>query len=187
MKKLYTGQSLMEAFNHYKDTPSDINEHMETLLEYGKKCSNIVEMGVRTGRSTTAWLMACPRKLLCIDLKKHKMLSLEKYIQWAKKQNISFEFIVSNSIKSNIPKDTELLFIDTYHTYELLSKELEIHHDNVSKYIILHDTETFGTVGEDGKKPGLIKAVSEFRAKNPQWQVEKVYLNNNGLTILKRG
>ena len=34
-------------FNNLKSTPSDINEHLPTLLRYAQECDHITEMGVR--------------------------------------------------------------------------------------------------------------------------------------------
>ena len=72
---------------------------------------------------------------------------------------------------------------------------------NVNKWIILHDTITFGYTDEEfyqnGKisenissikkeKTGLKPAIEDFLKNNACWTVEKEYTNNNGLTILKR-
>ena len=38
-----------------QDTRSDINEHLPTLLKYGKLVDRITEFGVRGGYSTLAW------------------------------------------------------------------------------------------------------------------------------------
>jgi hypothetical protein len=101
-------------------------------------------------------------------------------------------------------EDTELLFIDTLHTYQQLSSELKLHSEKVSKYIILHDTVYFGRVDEkiyshaseiikndkDNKnnKSGLMTSVEDFLNSDYgfKWEIHKHYENNNGLTILKR-
>ena len=44
--------------------PSDINEHVPTLLEYGQKCDHITEMGVRWIISTWVWLACAPKNSL---------------------------------------------------------------------------------------------------------------------------
>ena len=79
-----------------------------------------------------------------------------------------------------------MLFIDTWHTHDQLKEELERHHGKVSKFITMHDTETFGIEGEDKKKPGLTDALIEFLFKHKEWKIYKHYKNNNGLTILRR-
>ena len=77
------------------------------------------------------------------------------------------------------------MFIDTLHTYEQLIQELRRHGNKAKKYLAFHDTETFGTVSEQGGR-GLNLAIAEFMLENPHWVTEKVYKNNNGLTILRR-
>jgi len=81
---------------------------------------------------------------------------------------------------------TDLLFIDTYHHYASLKKELDVHSPQVKKYLILHDTVAFGKRGEGNDTVGLAKAVSEFLEENPQWTTEKEYTNWPGLYVMKR-
>lgn len=121
--------------------PSDINEHLPTLFELGKQCKHITEMGVRDVVSTWAFMMANPLKLIGIDIHKSKNVDAAKeaYPKW--------EFIEADTLKIDI-EPTELLFIDTLHIYSQLKKELELHSKNVSKYIILHDTTTYGNIDE---------------------------------------
>ena len=40
--------------------------------------------------------------------------------------------------------------------------------------------------GDVSEGVGLQQAIDEFLTENPHWVVEKVFTNNNGLTILKR-
>ena len=39
--------NLEEKINQLHQTPSDINEHIPTILKYGQECDHITEMGVR--------------------------------------------------------------------------------------------------------------------------------------------
>jgi hypothetical protein len=93
----------------------------------------------------------------------------------------------------------DLLFIDTWHCYLQLKKELTRHHSKVNKYIILHDTVSYANVDEKSADEmgvlnhietnlpkGLWSAVEEFLYENKNWVVWEKKPNNNGLTILKR-
>lgn len=115
-----------------------------------------------------------------------------------KKYNIEFEFILGDSLKIDI-LNTDLLFIDTLHTYNQLLGELKKHSINVNKWIILHDTVSFGSCDEHiyehaseivknttSDKKGLIEAVNDFLKENKNWIIKEVFTNNNGLTILER-
>ncbi len=98
-------------------------------------------------------------------------------------------------------EQTDMLFIDTLHTYNQLSKELRKHEKNVNKWIILHDTITFGERDEDfyrnGKineevskqevtKCGLYTALTDFLDENKNWIVKEHLKNNNDLTVIGR-
>ena len=82
-------------------------------------------------------------------------------------------------------EETDLLFIDTLHDYEQLVQELALHARKARKYIVLHDTTTFGETGETPGHRGLWPAVEEFLSRGG-FQVKERYSNNNGLTVLER-
>ena len=165
-----------------KNTISDIHEHIDTLYNLAKECSHITEMGIRNVVSTWAFIFRDPEKLVGIDLHTNGsvLLTKEIYPKW--------EFIQADTTKIEIEK-TDLLFIDTLHTYSQLKKELNLHAVNVNKYIALHDTTTYGHIDEStsgGDKEGLVPAITEFLESNKDWSILKEYTNNNGLTILER-
>lgn len=159
-------------FEQFCKSPSDINEHLVTLRDLAKECSHVTEMGVRYIVSTWAFIEATPKILVSID---HKHPSeyggdITKVEQACKDKGIDFTFIKGDTRKIDIDK-TDLLFIDTDHTYEQLSAELKRHAKKVKKYIVLHDTESC---------PEMLPAIDELKG----WKVHKHYSNNNGLTVL---
>lgn len=81
--------------------------------------------------------------------------------------------------------ECDMLFIDSHHTYRHCSMELERHGDNSRRWILFHDTETFGATGEDGGR-GLMRAVWEFLGRCPHWELTAHWRNCNGLTLLRR-
>jgi hypothetical protein len=83
-------------------------------------------------------------------------------------------------------EETDLLFIDTWHVYEQLKQELALHAARVRKYLVFHDTSTYGQVGEAAGSRGIWPAIQEFLQNNPQWSLHSHAANNNGLTILVR-
>jgi len=190
-------QKILLKYKELKSTPSDINEHFDTLLKYGSECKKITELGVRGICSTWAFLASRPEKLTSYDLKHPTFFggNLEEVTEATNEVGINFEFIEGDSTKIVID-NTDLLFIDTWHTYDQLSLELKLHSGNVNKYIVLHDTtnyeyqdETFRHV-HAWQKPfqggGLWKAVEEFLIKNNNWSLKERFVNNNGLTILEK-
>lgn len=168
-----------QKYNELCQKPSDINEHLPVLKKYAAECTHVTEMGVRWVVSTWAFLAAKPEKLVSYDVNYHPNV---KEAQDA--AGDSFQFIQSNVLETEI-EETDLLFIDTWHVYGQLQKELEKHAEKARKYIILHDTSTFGLRGEDGGK-GLKTALNEFLEKNVSWVIKEEFTNNNGLTVLER-
>lgn len=185
-------------FQQLCNIDSDINLHLNTLRYYASQSKTIVEMGVRWVVSTWAFLEGHPKKLTSYDIvspeewkRGDRMSPVEEY---AKENNIDFKFILQDVLTVKLPK-TDLLFIDTWHVYDQLIQELNMHSSKVNKWIILHDTETFGEKGENSsysireKKEylGLKFAVNEFLQNNVDtWRLHEHYTFCNGLTILKR-
>ena len=185
-------------FQQLCNIDSDINLHLNTLRYYASQSKTIVEMGVRWVVSTWAFLEGHPKKLTSYDIvspeewKRGDRMSPVK--EYAKENNIDFKFILQDVLTVKLPK-TDLLFIDTWHVYDQLIQELNMHSSKVNKWIILHDTETFGEKGENSvysireKKEylGLKFAVNEFLKNNSEtWRLHEHYIFCNGLTILKR-
>jgi hypothetical protein len=164
--------------------PSDINENISILYDLAKTCKHITEMGVRTGVSTRAFLYTSFEKLVSYDILFNKEVDL--LFKHARSIGKDASYINADVLKIEI-EETDLLFIDTYHTYDQLKKELMLHGNKSKKYIIFHDTYTFGLVGENKKdQKGLISAIIEFTIDNPQWKFKIYKTNNNGLTVLER-
>jgi hypothetical protein len=175
-------KTITEQFQLRVNTPSDINQHMEALKTYASECEHITEMGVRTVVSTWAFLEAKPKRLVSIDI---NSCPVDDAAAAASLAGIDFEFIKASTLDIEI-EETDLLFIDTWHVYQQLKQEFKLHCDKARKYIILHDTTTFGERGESVVDRGLWPAVEEFLQEHPEWVVKHRYTHNNGLTVLQR-
>jgi hypothetical protein len=163
--------------------PSDINENVNVLYELAKECNTVVEMGVRTGVSTRAFLNTNV-KLISFDIVLD--YKVQQLFDYAKKQNKDVQYIKDNVLNIEID-ECDLLFIDTLHTYDQLKQELKLHGNKAKKYIAFHDTHTFGLRDEVGNgRKGLMTAIIEFMSTNPHWVFHIHKTNNNGLTVLKR-
>jgi hypothetical protein len=182
-------------FNRLCTTPSDINEHLPTLKKYATGCDRVVEMGVRAVVSTWALLAAKPKQMVSYDIQSHQNIGAA--LGAARQAGIDYEFRVADTLRLTL-EPTDFLFIDTLHTYLQLSQELRLHADKVTKFIALHDTETFGRKDEQlyahasdlakgsSAKTGLMTAAEDFLAEHPEWQIAEHFPNNNGLTVLRR-
>ena len=163
------------------NTPGDINENLHILFEFAKKCNHVTEMGVRYGCSTRAFLNTD------VTLRSYDIFIDEKVselFQLAKTYGKDVKYIQSDVREIEI-EETDLLFIDTWHCYDQLKTELKLHHNKVKKYIIFHDTHTFGVKGEESEV-GLLPAIIEFLIEFPEWKFVMHKINNNGLTIIEK-
>jgi hypothetical protein len=192
-------KTLIDYFEEKKNTPSDINEHLETFKKYGEECDTVIEMGIRGIFSTWGFMMGKPKKLIGIDITHPQFFGsdIDEIFRLAKENNIEYEFRLQNTLTCDI-EECDLLFIDTWHDYLQLKKELFRHHSKVKKYIIFHDTVSYGFTNESNYEnygeereetnlpKGLNHAINEFCFHNPNWCIHEIFTNNNGVTILKK-
>lgn len=172
---------MLEYFKHEYENAcknqSDINEHIPILFDYANKVSHITELGVRWGVSTRAFLYSAVlnKTTLCsYDINLYDVV--KELFAKASEINTNLSYQQANTLDLII-EETDLLFIDTLHTYQQLSTELKLHGNKAKKYIIFHDTVTFFE---------LNKAIDEFCEANKHWKLLCNYTNNNGLKILER-
>ena len=193
-------QLILKNYFELSKIPSDINEHLETLKKYTEECDAVIEMGVRQIVSTWAFLAGNPKKLISLDLYNpaHFGGNLQEVYDAVSSTDIDFTFIEHDSLTYDIDS-CDLLFLDTWHDFLQLKKELTRHHTKVKKYIIFHDTVSFAHSDEKNADEmgmlnqtetnlpkGLWPAIEEFLYHNRSWVIWEKKSNNNGLTILKR-
>ena len=163
----------------------DIRGHLPTIRKYADHCNYCVEMGVRRVVSTWSFLASKCKKVTSIDITPISEESLSLLNSAAKEKDIKFEFVLGDTTKIEI-EFCDLLFIDTLHNFSQLSKELALHGNKARKYLMFHDTTTFGQRDETGSGVGLQPAIDTFLEENNHWSIEEVFTHDNGLTILKR-
>ena len=179
---------------------SDIYEHLPTLKLLSSLCTSVVECGVRNIVSSYAFLAGLPPtgRLTMVD--PYRSEAMTAFLE----RNPRASFVQASDLECPLV-ETDLLFIDTWHVYGQLKRELARWHSSVRKFIVMHDTELDGIRGEsvrcnwdvaeqshDSGIPveeitkGLLPAISEFLADHPEWTLLTQYFNNYGLTILAR-
>lgn len=175
----------LKANRDRSTSSSDICEHLETLAKYSKECKHITEFWVRSVVSTYAFLYWMPKdwKLVSYDIEYHP--NIHQCYEIVQRNNLDWVFVVWDTREINI-EGTDLLFIDTLHNGDLLEIELERHWNKSNKYIIFHDTTTFGERWEECGHPWLNWSINNFLAKNKHWAIKEIFTNNNWLTILER-
>jgi hypothetical protein len=196
-------QSSYEALSR---SPSDINEHLPTLNKYASECQHVTECGVRTAVSSYAFAAALVKipgsKLVQVDPDTHP--DLVQFQSRAKDEGLQTVFYQQSDLVCPI-EETDFLFIDTWHIYGQLKRELARWHPHVRKYIAMHDTTVDEWNGEtiragwdavkqsresgipvDEIRKGLWPAIAEFLVAQPEWKLRERFTNNNGLTVLYR-
>ena len=184
----------------------DIGEHMSLLKELAFECPTVTEIGLGLVISTWGLLeglsenFSSDRHYIGIDIAEPSMDNLALAEKFAQERGIAFSFRRCNDLYTEI-EPTDLLFIDSMHTYCHLSYELDAFSPQVQKYIAMHDTsEPWGGqddiqyVGDyseypahyDRGKKGLWLAVEDFLESHPEWMLQERRLNCHGFTILKR-
>lgn len=163
--------------------PTDINQHLPLLHSLASQCDTVVELGVRTGVSTRALLASGCKNLHSFDLYLDDRVT--ELFDHAKKQGKNCNYQVGDSLTMTIP-ETDLLFIDTYHTYKQLRSELNRHHSRVSKYIAFHDTFTYGLKTDQDQLKGIFTAIVEFMIDHPEWKFKYHTSENNGFTVIEK-
>ncbi len=156
--------------------PDDIYEHLPFMQALAKQVDRVTEFGVRYGYSTSAWLTAQPKTLRCYDVYPLNPDSLQAYNEYAIDMGIDFKMVVASTLDITI-EETDLLFIDTDHTYVQLKEELGRHGNKAQKYIVMHDTTSY---------PKIVPAINEFLQANPHWKIRDVFEHCAGLTVLER-
>jgi len=187
---------------------SDINEHLPTLFEYSKDCTSVFETGVRG--VVSSWANAygllnnnSDQKILFLnDIQE---CDISELLDKTKNLEINIKYKWCNNLELELDENFDMVFIDTWHVYGQLKRELAKFSKHTNKYIIMHDTTIDGIKGETIRKKwnavkqsketgipveeinkGLWFAVEEFLNSNSDWILEKRFTNNNGLTILKK-
>jgi hypothetical protein len=193
---------LIEAVN----AKGDLSEHLYTIKKYAEKCEHVTELGVRWVVSTWALLAAGPKKLNSFDVihyMRHGVPS-NKISDAASAQGTEFNFYEENVLTTDKLEPTDLLLLDTLHSYKQVKLELELHARKVRKFIIVTNAVTYGNTNEGPvpvekltgeslhlhnklqDKQGVMTAVKEFVEENPEWRVKEFFKNCNGLCVLER-
>ena len=187
---------------------SDINEHLPTLYQYATKCESIIELGVRGCISSWAFVYGLlqnnsdNKKILLNDI---TPCNINELLQKTQNLDIEITYEWINDLELDIKENVDLTFIDTWHVYGQLKRELDKYSLITNKYIIMHDTTVDEIDGETIRcnlnlnkqlkqsgfsveeiNCGLGKAITEFLDDNKNWKILEKYTNNNGLTILER-
>lgn len=123
--------------------PSDIYEHLPVMHDLALQlgAQRIIELGVRAGLSTVAWLHALERTeghLWSVDINPAPLGLGQLSEQWTFVQGDDCSPVVLDQL----PGEADIVFIDTDHTYALTYAEVQTYLPRVvpGGVMVLHDT-----------------------------------------------
>tara|TARA_B110000196_G_scaffold113529_1_gene98694 strand:- start:322 stop:936 length:615 start_codon:yes stop_codon:yes gene_type:complete len=199
---------IVHKYNKLCNTRSDINEHLPTLLKYASECESILETGVRG--CVSSWplvlgLLSNNKPVKKILLNDRVECNIDELLHLTSDLDIDVKYTWIDNLDLNIEEDIDLTFIDTWHVYGQLKRELDIFSKVTKKYIIMHDTTVDAIYGstlrmhQDSKQQslssgfpveeitkGIWPAITEFLENNNDWIIKQRFNNNNGLTVLQK-
>ena len=198
MDKHMATRELVDLFEMHCSSMSASAFHLPKLANYAEGCDLAIEFGTRRGASACALLMGAKR-VISYDIKRCKdrdKIEAAAEGRWQFRQMSSLDAL---------PLECDLLFIDSLHTYEQCRGELLRHGAHVQKWLIFHDTITFGSWAADGDtghhlwkhehrsgspsvhKLGIRPAIDHFMIENPDaWHIHEHDIRSHGLLVLKR-
>jgi hypothetical protein len=201
-------QRISQKYISLCNSYGDINEHLPTLYKYASECESVLELGVRGCVSSWAFttgLLHNNKQTKVLFMNDLTVCNIDELLEHTKSLNIQMKYKWINDLELDIEENVDLTFIDTWHIYGQLKRELAKFSKITNKYIIMHDTEVDGIHGETIRNSwnareqseltgfpieeincGLSKAITEFLENNQDWKIKEVYTNNNGLTILEK-
>lgn len=197
---------ITEKYENLCNRSSDINEHLPILSMLASECDHVTELGVRGIVSSWAFVHGLPTNstLFMNDINYCDINEIQSAAKVEK--NIDVHFVEGDDLTIELPMKTDLTFIDTWHVYGQLKRELVRYAPITKKYIVMHDTTIDEERGETLRcnfneeeqsaatgipieeiTRGIWPAIEEFiETHKNEWKLHERYTNNNGLTILKR-
>ena len=165
--------------------------HSEQYLEHHKalhKCAStkgvevIKEIGVCQGATLAALLLTNPKKLIGVDIDESWFRPYQHHFEnYAKENNIEFEYRKQNSHDVAGVEACDVLHIDSKHHAAHLAQELKLHAPHVRKFIVFHDTAHFKNAN------GLFVEIAKYITyKEQSWRIVDHYIHRVGYTVIER-
>jgi cephalosporin hydroxylase len=159
-------------------------QDIEFVSQIVSECKSVVELG--TGQCTMDRIfLRYDVKLDTYDIEDCP----DTFLEEAKAAGRDVTFHKEDTLKAEIP-ETDLLFIDSFHSYEQVKTELELHASKAKRYIVFHDTILFSERGQDtldGEETrGILSAIEEFLESHPEWNIVYNSKEGNGMIVVKK-
>jgi len=147
--------------------------HMPAIRYFASQSRVIVELGMNGGNSSRGLISGRPEIFITCDIKAQATSTHLKNLCNANK--IDFTFFLKKSIEIEIP-NSDLLFVDSNHSYGNVIKELTLHAPKINKFILFHDTDFGGVTG----------AINQYFDKNREWHLVYETKVDHGLSVYQK-
>lgn len=173
-------ESVDQVFDTLVATPRDLNEHMPYLKYLASKVDRVTEISGRR-ESAIAFLAAKPKRFMS-----HNTENTDPFLNGLKDvSEVEWTKTAMRAEHLTEIEKTDLLFLDDKHTYAAILHQLQTYSPQVSRYIVIHDTDIYGEKGEDGGR-GMSYAIVEFMQQQPEWFIADRNVVQYGLVVLSR-
>lgn len=183
-------------YDHWYARPSAIRAHLPRLQALAAGCGLAVEFGVKRAASSAALLLGAARVV------SYDIVPTPEAIRLQAEAGSRWDYRIEDSRTAEILA-CDLLFVDSLHTFAQVDAELRRHAEAVRRYLVFHDTITFGSVGADGEtgqhcwqyRPGvpmppealgIRPAIDALLIRDRSWQIAAHYTDSHGLLVLER-
>ena len=170
--------------------------HLPRLRALAQGCELAQEFGVKQGASSTALLLGA-KHVISYDI-----LATPQAQELQRLAGARWEYRIQDSRTAPVTP-CDLLLVDSLHTYAQCQAELRRHAASVRRWLICHDTITFGSIGANGEtgawswtpQPGVSvplahmgirPAIDELLIADPTWRIAAHYIDSHGLLVLRR-
>ena len=163
---------------------SGICRHLPYIRSVIKSTDRVVELGVGgSDQGSLALLSACPKRMDSYDVVVPAALPTIKAL--AQSHHIDYRFHHEDTTKAT-PLEHDVLFVDSWHSSEIVDAEIERWTPLTRRLIIAHDVVTFGRNGQGGApNTGITLSFGDFLFRHPEWRVVNFREIDNGLLTLE--
>lgn len=189
-------QTIESIYERHCAAKTAISAHLPRLRSLAQGLDVAVEFGVKRGASSSALLLGAALVVSYDIAETAEARELERVAgpRW--------HYLLEDSRRAGVPA-ADLLFIDSQHDFAQCRAELQAHADNVGRYLVFHDTITFGSFGARGESGdhawqykrgescpadalGIRPAIDELMIRDPSWHIAAHYTDSHGLLVLER-
>lgn len=155
----------------------------DAIKKYMVDCKTYMELGTHQGGTASIAMLCNPANVILvdIDLSRYRKFLAPIAKQYCDDNKISLKLLEADSTSLVTSNLTDMLVIDSLHHPAHMIKELNMHGQNTSKYIIAHDTSVINGVHDES----LFVCLKRF-AETHGWDIIERGTTNVGYTVLKR-